>query len=213
MHRFSNEDMNENVLSTAMHQATHLVREQNVIEATRVVQRALSGRGHALPRGEQSLESSRLIELQTNVAESSGGFEQPRQDARIAGERDAAAKRHPAARMKRPLGEVLKLCVRPIFRAFGLDSAPLVKPRKAPPVPVPVPDGAAYLSRTFACEAGSFLSFFVYASQCAAVRAELFRSRCHHAFPASLGATGLRSELTLTGGSKVPPFSQQIPLR
>jgi poly(hydroxyalkanoate) depolymerase family esterase len=39
--------------------------------------------------------------------------------------------------------------------SFGLDSAPFVKPRKAPPVPVPVPDGAAYLSQTFACAAGS----------------------------------------------------------
>ena len=37
--------------------------------------------------------------------------------------------------------------------SFGLDSAPFVKSRKAPPVPVP--DGAAYLARTFTCEAGS----------------------------------------------------------
>jgi len=34
--------------------------------------------------------------------------------------------------------------------AFRLDPAPLVKSRK-----VPVPDGDAYLSRTFTCEAGS----------------------------------------------------------
>jgi hypothetical protein len=34
--------MKTSLVSTAMHQATHLVREQNVIEATRVVQRALS---------------------------------------------------------------------------------------------------------------------------------------------------------------------------
>src|ERR1700732_2527280 len=97
--------------STAMRQATQLMREQNVIEATQVIQRAISGRGHALPPDEQSPESSRLIELQANVAESSGGFEQPQQDARIAsaGVRDAEAKRRPAARMRRPLGEVLKL--------------------------------------------------------------------------------------------------------
>src|ERR1700730_17341305 len=99
------------IFGTAMCQATQLMREQNVIEATRVIQRALSGRGHALWPDEQSPESSRLIELQANVAESSGGFERPRQDARIAsaGVRDGEAKRHPAARMRRPLGEVLQL--------------------------------------------------------------------------------------------------------
>jgi poly(hydroxyalkanoate) depolymerase family esterase len=37
--------------------------------------------------------------------------------------------------------------------SFGRDAAPFVKSRKAPPVPVP--DGAAYLTRTFTCEAGS----------------------------------------------------------
>ena len=45
------------VFSTAMRQATQLTRAQNVIEATRVIQRALSGRGHALSPDEQSPES------------------------------------------------------------------------------------------------------------------------------------------------------------
>jgi poly(hydroxyalkanoate) depolymerase family esterase len=141
--------------STAMRQATQLMREQNVIEATRVIQRAVSGRGHALSPDEQSPESSRLIELQGNVAESSGGFEQPRQDARIAsaGLRDTKVERRPSARMKRPLGEVLKLLRQAKLPSLGLNSAPFAKPRKAPPVPVP--DGAAYLTRTFTCEAGS----------------------------------------------------------
>ena len=79
------------VFSIAMRQATQLTREQNVIEATRVIQRALSGRGHAPSPDEQSPERSRLIELQTNVAESSRAFEQPRQDVgnASAGLRDA----------------------------------------------------------------------------------------------------------------------------
>jgi poly(hydroxyalkanoate) depolymerase family esterase len=143
------------VFSTAMRQATQLMRERNVIEATRLIQRALSGRGHALTPDEQSPESSRSIELQANVAESLGGFEQPRQNDRIAsaGVRDAEAKRRPAARMGRPLGEVLNLLRQADFPSFGRDSAPFVKSRIAPPVPVP--DGAAYLTRTFTCEAGS----------------------------------------------------------
>ena len=61
--------------------------------------------------------------------------------------------RRPAVRMRRPLGEVLKLLRQADLPSFHLDSAPLAKFRKTPPVTVP--DGAAYLTRTFACEAGS----------------------------------------------------------
>ena len=141
------------LLSTAMRQATQFTRDQNVIEATRVIKRALSGRGHAHSPDDQSPESSRLIEPQTNVTANSGEFERPRQDARIAsaGLRDTIAERRPSARMKRPLGEVLKLLRQADLPSFGLNSAPFAKPRKAPPVP----DGAAYLTRTFTCEAGS----------------------------------------------------------
>ena len=64
-----------------------------------------------------------------------------------------AAEQRPAARMRRPLGEVLTLLRQADLPSFGLDSAPFVKSRKAPLVPVP--DGAAYLARTFTCEAGS----------------------------------------------------------
>ena len=35
------------VFSTALRQATQLTREQNVIEATQLIKRALLGRGHA----------------------------------------------------------------------------------------------------------------------------------------------------------------------
>ena len=143
------------IFGTAMHQAAQLTRTQNVLEATRLIQHALSGRGHALSPGEEPPEASRSIELQTNVAESSGGVEQPRQDARIAsaGVRNAAAEPRRPARIKKPLGEVLKLLRQGNLPSFGLDPAPFVKTRKAPPVPVP--DGAAYFTRTFSCEAGS----------------------------------------------------------
>ena len=143
------------VFSTAMRQAKQLTREQNVIKATQLIKRALSGPGHALSLDEKSPKRARSIELQANAAESSGAFEQPRQDARIAsaGLRDAAAERRPSARMKRPLGEVLQLLRQGDLPSFGSDSARFVKSRKAPWVPVP--NGAAYLARTFACAAGS----------------------------------------------------------
>ena len=145
----------KSVFSTAIRQATQLTRAQNVIEATRVIQRALSGRGHAVSPGEPSPENSRLIALPTDVAESFEVFEPAQQDARIAsaGLPGAAADRRPAGRMRRSLGEVLKLLRQADLPSFGLDSAPLAKFRKTPPVTVS--DGAAYLTRTFACEAGS----------------------------------------------------------
>ena len=108
----------KSVFSTAMRQATQLKGAQNVIEATRVIKRALSGRGHAVSPGEPSPEKP----------------SEPSPE-------------------KRPLGEVLKLLRQADLPSFGLDSAPLAKFRKRPPVTVP--DGAAYLTRTFACEAGS----------------------------------------------------------
>jgi poly(hydroxyalkanoate) depolymerase family esterase len=131
-----------------------LAREQNVIKATQLVRRALLGRGHVLSLDELPSESARLNELQANVAES-GAFEQPQRDARIAssGLRNAAAERRLSARMKRPLGEVLQLLRQGDLPSFGHDLAPFVKFRKAPSVPVP--DGAAYLARTFACASGS----------------------------------------------------------
>ena len=98
------------VFSTSMRKATHLTRGQNVIEATRVIQRALLGRGHARSLDEKSSESPGPIELKANFAESSGVFEQPRQDARIASAplREAAAERWPTARAEKVAGGSLE---------------------------------------------------------------------------------------------------------
>jgi len=144
----------KNVFSTAMRLATQLTREQNVIQAAQLIKRTLLRRDHALSPDEQSPESSRLGELQTDAAESLGAFEQPRQDIKnaSAGLR-APAERRSAARIKRPLGEVLELLRQGDLPSFGFDSAPFLTSRKVPLVPVP--DGAVYLSRTFTCAAGS----------------------------------------------------------
>ena len=113
----------KSVFSTAMRQATQLTRAQNVIEATRVIQRALSGRGHAAPPVDQSRESARLIAPPPNVSETAGVAEPPRQNARMASARlrDATAERRPAGRMRRPLGEVLKLLRQADLPSFGLE--------------------------------------------------------------------------------------------
>jgi poly(hydroxyalkanoate) depolymerase family esterase len=124
------------LFSTVMRKATQLTCAQNAIEASRVIQRALMG--HAPSPDAQPPGSSR-------------GVEQPQRDARDAriGLRDTANERRPAARVKRPMGEVLESLRRADLPSFRLDPLPLVKSRK-----VPVPDGAD-LSRSFTCEAGS----------------------------------------------------------
>ncbi len=143
------------VFSTAMRQAMQLTRTQNVIEATRVIQRALSGRGHAAPPVDQSRQSARLMPPPPDVSETAGLVEPPLQNARTESARagDATAERRPSGRIRRPLREVLKLLRQADLVGFRPDSAPLAKLRKGPAVPVP--DGAAYLTRSFACEAGT----------------------------------------------------------
>ena len=140
------------VSSTAMRYATKLTRAQNVIEATRVIQRALSGRGQP---GQQTPESPRLIASPTNVDERLEVFETAQQDAKIVSARlrDAAPEGRRASRMKMPLGEVLKLLRQADLQSLRHAPALFAKPRKAPSVTVP--DGATYLTRTFFCEAGS----------------------------------------------------------
>jgi poly(hydroxyalkanoate) depolymerase family esterase len=143
------------VFGAAMRHATKLTRAQSVIEATRVIQRALSGRAHDVSPDQQTPESPRLITPPTNGAESADAFEQPRQDAGIerSRSRDSTAEQTPSTRMRRPLGEVLTLLRQANLPSFGHGPAPFAKSRNAPLVLVP--QEAAYLTRTFTCEAGS----------------------------------------------------------
>ncbi len=142
------------VFGAAMRQALQLTRQRNLIEATRVIQRALAGRGPAAP-AEQPLESARLRAPPPDVADAAEAVETPRQTARIgsAPAERAAAERRPSGRMRMPLGEVLKLMRQADLPGLGPGASPLPRLRKAPTVPVP--DGAAYLTRTFSCAAGS----------------------------------------------------------
>jgi poly(hydroxyalkanoate) depolymerase family esterase len=137
--------MNE-FFSAAMRKATELTRDQNLLEATRVIQRALSGQ--AEPEN-PARENGPFIELQAEPAPKPAGFEQP------ADQPDG-----PNAERKkiRPLGEVLAN-----LRKFAHDfpqklpdslAGPLAKLRGRAPA-VPVPEGASWLTRSFACEAGT----------------------------------------------------------
>ena len=120
------------VFSTVMRKATQLTRARNAIEAARLIQRTLAATRHKVSAGEQPRQNVR--------------------DAR-AGLQDTVTDQRSPTRVKEPLGEVLERLRKTDFSGFRFDPALLAKSRKAPLVPVP--DGAAYLSRSFTCEAGS----------------------------------------------------------
>ena len=156
---------------TAMRQALQLTRAQNLMEATRVIQRALGGRDRGKP--ERLAETARLIA----PADGSGSASAPRgapldapdrADLSSSGlrpppsptagaaadetSRTSTARRSTGNRDRRPLGEVLQLLRQANLPGLG-DRAATRIVRKAPPISVP--DGAAYLARSFAGEAGS----------------------------------------------------------
>ena len=138
--------------SAAMRRALELTRTQNLMEATRVIQRALTRRD-AAPPADEPIASARLLPPPHDVAETAGAAEPPRRTARTASVGDAAAERRPSGRPTRPLGEVLTLLRRADLPGLHPSSPPTPSLRKTPTVPVP--EGAAYLTRTFTSAAGS----------------------------------------------------------
>ncbi len=138
-------------ISAAMREATKLTRAQSVIEATKVIQRALSGRGPDL--SPPTPENLSKIEL-SDGAKSADSFEPLGPSAGGASFRlqESMAEQQRSQRMKKPLGEVLT-SLRQVKLTGLSHPAPLPKSHKAPLVLVP--NGAAYIKRTFTCEAGS----------------------------------------------------------
>jgi poly(hydroxyalkanoate) depolymerase family esterase len=139
--------------SAAMRRALQLTRAQNVMEATRVIQRALTRGGAVAPPVDEPLPSARLLAPPRDVAGTADAVEPPRQTARTVSAGDAAVGRRPSERPRRPLGEVVKLLRRADLPGLRPGSAPTPALRKTPPVPVP--EGASYLTRTFTSAAGS----------------------------------------------------------
>ena len=137
--------MNE-FFSAAMRKAAQLTREHNLLEATKVIQRALSGQASAGKSRPRKWPAARTASR--TGAETGRLRQQPAEDV----EPNVARKKI------RPLGEVLAN-----LRKFAHDfpqklpdnlAAPLAKLRGRAPA-VAVPGGASWLTRTFACEAGT----------------------------------------------------------
>ena len=141
--------------ANAMRAATQLTRAQKLMEATRLLQSALSGR-EVVPSAPPQAQAakgraieSRVIDLTPDVAardltvpfhgkldaRSEGLRPRPRTNAWTAG----------------PLEGLVGTLPQVKIGSFSLDALVGVKPRKA----LEIPEGAQFLSRSFACAAGS----------------------------------------------------------
>jgi len=114
-------------LAAAMRAATKLTRAQKLMEATRVIQSALLlGRGPTEPQAQQAVEVRALEPLTIDVVP------------------------NVAPTVTLPVGDVAATLGQVRLPSFGLDGLARVRPRK----PLEIPNGAQYLSRSYACAAG-----------------------------------------------------------
>jgi poly(hydroxyalkanoate) depolymerase family esterase len=125
------------MFGAAIEEALRLTRDQNLSEATRVLIRGLSGVGEVRAE-EPAPQAARWIEPPTTLP---------------------GAEAQATSRLRLPLGETLAQLRKGGLPDFGQGLEALAKVQKRPRVIVPA--GASYLSRIFACQAGS-RSYKVY---------------------------------------------------
>ena len=137
----------------AMRAAMNLTRDQELTEATRVIRSALSGRESVPSESSNEAGSLRLaiephvIDLTTEVIEPEMmASAELKADARL----DQSQPSSIAARDAGPLGMALTKLRHTRLPRFSLDALAGVRPRKA----LEIPEGAQFLSRSFACAAG-----------------------------------------------------------
>ena len=123
--------------AAAMRAATKLTRAQKLMEATRVIQSALLlGRAQTEPEDEPGVEGQAIEKVMI--------------DSTPDGTRAAIAGTAQAVPVRWPVGDVAATLGQARLPSFGLDGLARVRPRK----PLEIPDGAQYLSRSYACAAG-----------------------------------------------------------
>jgi poly(hydroxyalkanoate) depolymerase family esterase len=135
------------IFSTAMHKAVKLTQSQHVIDAARVIQGALAGRNPAHTPDQQPASNLRLIEPEAGARPAE--IEPPIAGNASTGWRQLIPKRA-LARAARPLGEVLTQ-----LRRARPSLAPGAMPLQERPIAPPLPEGAAFLTKTFSCAAGA----------------------------------------------------------
>ena len=123
--------------AAAMRAATKLTRAQKLMEATRVIQSALLlGRAQTEPEDEPGVEGQAIEKVMI--------------DSTPDGTRAAIAGTAQAVPVRWPVGDVAATLGQARLPSFGLDGLARVRPRKS----LEIPDGAQYLSRSYACAAG-----------------------------------------------------------
>ncbi|MGA7384955.1 MAG: PHB depolymerase family esterase [Methylocella sp.] len=136
------------IFTDAMRNAAKLAQSQRVMEATRAIQHALGERDSARLPDQQP--AGNLGRIGAGAGARPAESEQP-----IAGNASARLREllptRGLSRVTRPLGEVLTL----LRRGNRPSLAPGGKPLRKSPITPPVPEGAAFLTRTFSCAAGS----------------------------------------------------------
>ena len=145
-------------LAAALREATRLTRSQNLAEATRVIQDALSGRGHGSSAASLKNAPARragmtaaLLDLTAHSEGRSSGPETAtgKEEFSSSSLRDGAAEKPARERVRRPLGEVIRLLREGKLQNLQLGSLVMAH------TPPPVPDGAEFVTRSFSCQAGS----------------------------------------------------------
>ncbi len=133
--------------AAAMRRATQLTRARDIAGAMRVIQEALAGRHAETP---EKGASDDAISVPARRATPEVVIP-PAGQATAETAPDAHREAHGRARLRKPLGEVLQRLRegKAKIGAFGVPFA--LKSRRQPP---PVPAGAQFLSRSFACDTG-----------------------------------------------------------
>ncbi len=156
-------------LGATMGHALQLTRAGNVIEATRVIRLALASADGAAPPADEPPERALLPPPASQSGAAGVAESRPQGEPTSAASAGAPApQRRPSGRPRQPLGEVLKLLRRGKVSGFRPGPAPSPGLQKLPTVPVP--EGAAYLTRSFASAAGA-RDYTVYVPKGAARRA------------------------------------------
>jgi poly(hydroxyalkanoate) depolymerase family esterase len=139
----------------AMRAAMNLTRDQKLIDATRVIQSALSGR-ESVPSESANEAASIRLAIEPHVIDLTAEVIAPEMIASTELDSDPRSEQSQPSRIAAgdagPLGMALtKLGDNELPRFSLLDGLTVGRPRKA----LEIPEGAQFLSRSFACAAGS----------------------------------------------------------
>ena len=136
----------------AMRATMSLVRDQKLVEATRVIQRALSGRAPVSAESPSEAQVGHLA-LENKVIDLTAEVIEPETIAEL--KADTRAEQSQPSRIAEwnagPLGKALAKLRHTKLPSFSLDGLTVGRPRKA----LEIPEGAQFLNRSFACATGS----------------------------------------------------------